>query len=346
MVPGRNSEEIAHRRSSAPPLGVYTCSPSKLSLSIRVNSAVVETYTFCVCLSPAQNRKSNSAARTTSCERVLGRSSAADVGRPHSALSATPFAGDEKMPVWFTGTVVGWVVHGSRGNPAGAVPTTFAIHDLVLICSSPQKSLSLCNDLVFVTNLNSLGTGTPGSQTVLCRGSPGTHTNFTNGALLAAAGFPVSAPAVEVSSTRELPVSAKAFAFSVSEKIFIALSTVAALAPVSRFTSCPSPNCGNAYVPLIAARSTKHEPHGPWPRQSEPPGRAASDAATQSTEHPTQGAQNGDELFSVVSVVVCVASPVLSFAVSSLPSLSTALPCTSSASLPSSPSAFPSRRFA
>ena len=81
---------------------------------------------------------------------------------------------------------------------------------------------------------------------------------------------------------------------SVTEKTpAAARSTVAADAPVSRFTSTPSPSRFSPYVPLIRRRSTSHPPHGPCPRHASP-SETARDAAAQSTEHPSHGAHGGD----------------------------------------------------
>jgi hypothetical protein len=75
-----------------------------------------------------------------------------------------------------------------------------------------------------------------------------------------------------------------------------ARSTVAADAPVSRFTSTPSPSRFSPYVPLIRRRSTSHPPHEPCPRHASP-SETARDAAAQSTEHPSHGAHGGDAAF-------------------------------------------------
>ena len=73
-------------------------------MSLMLESS--STKTFCVCLSPAQNMKSYSAASTIwyagTSNRRLGPSTPA-----HSADIAMPSAGDENMPSWSTSTGVG-----------------------------------------------------------------------------------------------------------------------------------------------------------------------------------------------------------------------------------------------
>mmetsp|Transcript_14724 Transcript_14724/g.62139 ORF Transcript_14724/g.62139 Transcript_14724/m.62139 type:complete len:389 (+) Transcript_14724:2251-3417(+) len=300
MVPGRNSELMAHARDSgALDSGLYTCSPSRLSLSMSVMDASSATYTFCVCRSPAQNRKSNTAACATWCDGTLSKTLGPSSGREHNALNAMPRAGDEKMPVWFTGTGSGWTDHGSKGKPAGAVPTTRATHDRVEMLSRPQKSLRRCKDSVLVTSRVSARVGTPGSHSVPCRGRPGMQTNLTNGeAGTETEAFPFSraeAFVALVSKTADAAVARSADkpadSSSDAEKTPFARNTVAADAPVSRFTLTLSPSRFSPYVPLIRRRSTSHTPHAPWPRH---PSRSlletARDAAAQSTEHPSHGA--------------------------------------------------------
>mmetsp|Transcript_24769 Transcript_24769/g.60987 ORF Transcript_24769/g.60987 Transcript_24769/m.60987 type:complete len:212 (+) Transcript_24769:121-756(+) len=177
MLPGRNMELTAHRRP--PPLS-STCCPSRLSLSMRRMLPASSMNTFCVWRSPPQNTKSNSAASTT---WWLGMSSS-NLGPScpaHSALTAMPSAGEEKMPSWFTGTSTGCTFHGSRGSPAGATPRTCATHERVEMRSMPQKSVRRCRLSVFTTSRSSGTHFSPFLQTVLCRGRPGMHTNFTKG---------------------------------------------------------------------------------------------------------------------------------------------------------------------